>query len=323
MAMILSIFCSILGVGITLFVLGFRIIRENENGVIVRLGKPTRVVHSGLRWTFFPIDRVARFTTQLINLEFRVAGIITEQGEFPPNSGIKYGQANVGVEPTLYFRWPEDNSLLQTVKIVANPEDISSLNNLFEETILNAFRSAGGCVTWREIVRDRKDFSAKVLNNLTNDLSDPINQACIPHNTINLVIKHVNLPEKLETAITDPEIARLEKEATITRAEGERKKRILEGEGFADARKLLYKAIGKEPESIQKEVLLTLREMAQGTSNTILFQIPSQITDTLGDVFGKGDIAGNFTKFFSGLSDKKKKEFFDWLEEKIVGGGRK
>jgi regulator of protease activity HflC (stomatin/prohibitin superfamily) len=313
MSLTISILLSTLAIAIALFLLGFTIIKENETGAVVRLGKPARVIKSGLKWIFWPLEKVILFPTSLIQLEFRLAGIITEQGEY---NGTKYGQANIGIEPALYFRWPENNNLLETVKIVATPENISSLNDLFEETILNAFRSAGGAVTWREIVKDRKEFSAKVLEALINDASDPINQARIPRENINLVIKHVNLPEELEEAITKPEIARMEKEATITKAEGEKKRLILEGEGFARARKELFKAIGDSPESMRKEVLYTLREMAKGTSNTILFGIPSEITDSLGNIFNEGgDFLKNFKKFFSGLDQSKQKEFLAWFEK--------
>lgn len=301
-------------------VLGFRIIKEDESAVVVLLGSPRRIVRSGLCHTWWPLEKVVRFTTNLIELEFRRAGIITaKNGE--------YGAANIGVDTTMYFRWPEDERLIASLKTVGSPENKEALTNLFEETALDAFRSEGGCVTWKEITQDRKKFADNVLRALTDELSDPVNQAGLPKETLRLVIRHLELTKNLEESITKPEIARMEKEAVIEKANGEKakltlegegtkQKFILEGEGKADARKKLYDAIGKEPADIQKEVLLTLREMAQGTSNTILFPIPSEITDVLSEIFGKKSVAGkiNFEKFLAELSDGQRQRLKKLLE---------
>jgi regulator of protease activity HflC (stomatin/prohibitin superfamily) len=86
--------------------------------------------------------------------------------------------------------------------------------------------------------------------------------------------------------LTKPDIARLEKKAAITKAEGAKEAIILNGEAVAIARKKLFDAIGRKPENIQKEILLRLSEMAQGPATTI-FPIPSKIFDVFEGAFGK------------------------------------
>lgn len=293
---IFSLFLSVLSIFVTMIILGIRIIRENETGVVVRLGKPKKVISSGLRFTIWPFDAVRRFTTNIIELEFREATIITAKSK-------DFGAANVKVKPTMYFRWPETNTgLINALKVVGNPENVEALKNLFEETVLDAFRSVGGSLTWRELAQDRKKFAQTVAEELINEDADPVKQACLEN--VRLVIINLELPEALRNAITEPEIARMRKEATIEEADGIKQKIIREGEGHADARKKLFEAIGKEPDGVQKEMLLTLREMAKGTSNTILFGIPSQITDAMGNIFGGKDIGfDNIRKIFPGLTD--------------------
>lgn len=302
-----SIVLSALLILVAWFILGFLIIRENQNAVVVRLGKPFKVIGSGWTWVLFLIDKVARFTTSLIELEFREAMIITARGE---HNGVKYGAANIKVRISMYFRWPEDGALMtKTIRTIPNPEDIygvGGVKDIFEETVLDAFRSEGGCVTWKEITQDRKSFAEKVLQTLMDEDSDPINQAGLPKGTIRLVITSLTLPPDLEASIIKPEVARLNKEATISTAEGEKKRLQLEGEGKAYARKKLYEAIGKETEDIQKEILLTLREMSQGTSNTILFGLPSRLTDSLEQILGKAGVNFNdIRKLFPGLTDEE------------------
>ncbi len=283
----------------------FRIIRESENAVVVRLGRPIRVVKSGVCFILWPIDSLRRFTTTLIELNFGNAGVITKEKTY---DGKKYGEANIGVEPTLYFRWAENEDLLETVRIIDDPTDISALTSLFEESVLDAFRTRGGDKAWREIVQDRKNFATEVLSDLLDEPADPLVQANIPRASMRLAIKHMKLPEKLQEAITKPEIARMEKEATITVAEGKRDGIILEEQGIAQARRILFDAIGIKPEDMQKEILLTLRKMAEGTSNTILFPMPGEIASTLEKIFGKsGGGKVDFKKFVSDLSTGERK----------------
>jgi regulator of protease activity HflC (stomatin/prohibitin superfamily) len=325
-------FLSILLVLVVWAALGFRIIREDERAVVVRLGKPDRFVDSGFKWTLWPLEYVRRFTKNLIQLNFTLAGIITARG-MSEDEKIEYGEANIGVETTMYFRWPEGNDLLETIQIIGNPENKAGLVDIFEESVLDAFRSVGGHQTWRKIVQDRRQFAADVLNALVDEPDDPIKLAKLQN--VKLVIKHLNLPDNLKNAITKPEIARIELEAAradaeakkvhlIKEGEGNKEKISREGEAAAYARQKLFEAIGNEPENIQKETLLTLREMAKGTSNTILFGIPSQITDSFGNVFGKRGVGPEeLRKLFPGFTDEKISDFLKELIDRLSKTGGK
>jgi regulator of protease activity HflC (stomatin/prohibitin superfamily) len=316
---------SILLVFAVWLLLGFRIIRENENAVVVFLGKPRRTATSGLIHTWWPFEYVKRFTTNLIELNFANAGLITVKD-------ANYGEINIGLETNLYFRWPEDDALIQTVKVVAHPENTAFLTNLFEETVLDTFRTVGSSKTYREIMKDRKAFAEEVRTALLDEDADPVNQAGIPAETLRLTIKHVHLPPGFEETLSQPEIQRVkmvatgfEAQATKIKLEGEgkglKKKHALEGEGIASARESLYKAIGTNKENLLKEALLTMREMAQGTSNTILFPIPSGLSDMLSETLGKKGVitdAVDLNKIIAGLSDDQLKLAMKLLQETLT-----
>lgn len=305
--------------------LGFRIIRENENAIVMFLGEPRRVATSGLIHTWWPFEYIKRFTTNLIELNFANAGLITIKD-------ADYGEINIGLETNLYFRWPENDDLIKTVRVVRDPENIEFLKNLFEETVLDTFRTVGSSKTYREIMKDRKAFAEEVRTALLDEVADPVNQAGIPGETLRLTIKHVHLPQGFEETLSQPEIQRVkmvasgfEAQATEIKLEGEgkglKKKRALEGEGIAIARKLLYDAIGTEKENLLKEALLTMREMAQGTSNTILFPIPSGFSDMLSETLGKkGGTASSIDlkKVVADLSDGQLKLALRLLQEKLA-----
>lgn len=263
------------------FILQLRVIRETSRAVVVRMGKPIYVIQSGLNHIWWPFEWLSFFPTTIQELNFdKRAGIITSEGKY---HGAHYGQANVGVDVAMYFLWPDaDEALIKALRALGTT-DLSEIANRFEESILDTVRTVGGGKTWGEIVQERQKFAQEVRDALSDEEEDPINIADLQK--IRLAIKHVELPLGLLDSLTKPEIARLEKKATITKAEGDKQATILNGEGIANARKKLFAAIGKEPEDMQKEVLLRLSEMAQGTANTI-FPIPTRILDVFEGAFG-------------------------------------
>ena len=265
------------------FILQLRIVRETSRAVVIRMGNPVRVVESGLKHIWWPFEWLSFFPTTIQELNFSKAGIITTAGKYPRANGADYGQALVVVETAMYFRWPEtDDELINALRALGTT-DLPEIANRFEESVLDTVRTVGGGKTWGEIAQERKRFAEEVRDSLGDEEEDPINIANLI--SIRIAIKHVDLPKDLMESLTKPEIARLDKKATITKAQGEKREIILRGEGVASARKKLFAAIGKEPEDIQKEILLRLSEMAQGTSNTII-PIPTKILDVFAGTFG-------------------------------------
>jgi len=331
---------ELMAVSLTVIVwlaIGFRIIRENERAVKVLLGNPYAVVESGLRWTFWPFVTLIKYPTNIVELggksngkKFKRAGIFTKKGKSQdPNDPEIYGPVNVGADISFRFFWPKDNNrLINVVKLLPKPDNLEALTDIFEETILEHVRTVGGQRTWVDLARDRSKFSAditaSILASQAQGIIDDVDNPMV-------VIDHLEIPDELLNTIQKQEVARLKRAATIIDAEAEKSRLMLigegnesrissEGKGVAYARKKLYEAIGREPENIQKEILLTLREMAQGTANKIFFQIPSQITDTLGEMFGKKITSNNIEEIFSSLPPNQRnmllKKVIEWIEEK-------
>jgi regulator of protease activity HflC (stomatin/prohibitin superfamily) len=276
------------------------------------MGKPVRVKQSGLRHIWWPFEWLSFFPTTIQELNFRSAGIITTGGKY---NKAEYGQALVVVNTAMYFRWPTTDAELIAALQALGTVDLEEIADRFEESVLDTVRTVGGGKTWGEIAQERKHFAQEVRDCLGDEPEDPIKITCLPD--IRIAIKHVELPKDLMDSLTKPEIARLEKKATITRAEGDKQATILNGEGLANARKKLFAAIGKEPEDIQKEILLRLSEMAQGPATTI-FPISTKILDMFESAFGskisgididaffKSDLGKQFIQRFLGeLSGKR------------------
>jgi len=265
---------------VTWFILQFRIIRETSRAVVVRMGNPIGVKQSGLRHIWWPFEWLSYFPTTIQELNFRPAGIITIAGKY---NKANYGQALVIVQVAMYFRWPATNEdLIRSLRALGTT-DLVEIADRFEESVLDTVRTVGGGKTWGYIAQERQEYAKAIKDSLSDEPEDPIKIASLPD--IRIAIKHAELPKELMDSLTKPEIARLEKLAEITKKEGEKQGIILLGEGNADARKKLFAAIGKEPEDIQKEILLRLSEMAQGPATTI-FPISTKILDMFESAFG-------------------------------------
>jgi hypothetical protein len=238
------------------------------------------------------------YPTGPVELNFtKLAGIVTRGGAVP-GEDRKFGPANIGANVSFRFRYPRD--LNAAVKFLPPPpknkndlEAMAALTSLFEEVVLDDVRNIGGQRIWVQLARDRKGFAEAINHSLREVAKDasgnPVEGNIIIDSQIQqptVAIDHLEIPKELLASLTAEEIAQLEKTATITRAEGEKRKRQLEGEGTADAKSKLLDAIRAQPENLRIQSLLTLEQMAQGNATTI-FPIPTDIMNTLSDVFGK------------------------------------
>lgn len=279
------------------FLLGFQVVKENERGIKVILGYPYQTVESGPRWLPFLLGKMLHYGTGIVELNFtKPAGIITKRGKIA-GENRDFGPANIGASVSFRFRWPED--LVKAVKLLPPPprnkddeEGKAALTSIFEEVVLDDVRNVGGKKVWFELARDRKTFAREINQSLSEVIDangHPVEGNIIIDSGIQqptVAIDHLEIPPELLASLTAEEIAQLEKAATITRAEGEKRKRQLEGEGTADAKSKLLDAIRAQPENLRIQSLLTLEQMAQGQATTI-FPIPTDIMNTLSGIFGK------------------------------------
>lgn len=320
----MDIFLSILLFIAVLIICGFRIIKEDERAVKMFLGNPEwfkkPIVESGFCWIPWPLAKLRRYTTNLVELEtFKKATIFTKEDTY---DGKKFGEARIEVDTSFRFYWPQKKGdIIKCVKHLPNPTNMKKLKNIFEEPILEHVRTVGGHRVWKELTRDRAKISKDIFESWEKDEKSILKKVNLLFPKV--ILDHLELPPELLKAMDKPEVARLEKIATITGAEGKKRELELEGEGKAHAHKKYLDSIGEKIENIQKEVLYTLREMAQGTSNTILFEIPTAVTGVMDNVFSGKSSKLDFreiAKTVSGLKEGAQHAFMVVLLETIKRG---
>jgi len=286
------------------------VIKANERALREFLGKPGKTVESGLRFALWPFFWFTRYSTELVELPLSTVGVLTKKdGE---NRQIK-----MNIDAVLYLYWPEN--LAQVRVNLPSSHDVTKLADVLDEQTLQAVREKLSDKSWTEIWSRRKACGDDITAELKSfGIQYALNKAGVTD--FYIVIKHVEPPEGLEKAISDPEIARLEKESAITRGEGSSAVIRLEGQAKADARNMLFSAIGNNPDRVRLELLLTLREMAQGTSNTILFPIPAEITSALSQMFGTRP-GLDPSQLLNTLTDAQKKALINLLTQVGNQGG--
>ena len=270
--------------------LGIGLARENEQVAKILLGRPYGIAKSGLYWIPFGIAWVRTYTTRVVELTFAQRDenwkiMVDEKGRRVPAGGFitapgksgsgaeerTFGPINMGVSLSFRFNWPKDaDELIQCVTLLPNPDDIRALTDLFQEIVMDETRSVGCTMSYIGIMSDRAGFATKISESVNKGESSKLLVETGLQATARVVIDHIDIPQETLDAIDDEEAERLRAQGVRRKAEGERDKLKLEGEGQAAAIAAL-KAQGQE--AVQFESLRTLREMAKGTSNTIFFPL--------------------------------------------------
>jgi regulator of protease activity HflC (stomatin/prohibitin superfamily) len=264
------------------FICGFGIVRENERIVKIRLGRPYAVKESGVFWIPFLIAWVRRYTTKVVELQLarRDENFVIKRdadgrpipaGGFITARDSKVGPLNVGVTLSYRFNWPADEAkLIQCVKLLPDPSNIPALTDLFQEIILDETRSVGCKMSYIAIMSDRAGFAKQITASVTQGEASQLLTDTGLEPSAHVVIDHIDIPEEALKALDDEEAQRLKAEGVRRKAEGDKDRIRLEDEGRAAG----YRAIKAEgPEAMELESYRTLREMAQGTSNTIFVPI--------------------------------------------------
>lgn len=326
-------FLALLALITVYFILCLRIVKENQRGIKVLFGKPRKTFTSGLRFIWWPFEKFVIYPTTQQEIEIKDVKLVTMAKKY---EGEKHGAAGITLDASVYFFWPKD--LFSPVVNGPDPQSPENIFNFFEETISDALRSVAGKMTWREVIQERKKLTEGICNILKNGtvISDPKTNSSDSFTQENpfqksgitelyAVIKEINLPPALNEAITAPEIARLKADARESEGSGERRyltavgegkkaARAAEGKGEAAARKAIFDAIEAAGEKgLAKEALLSLREMAKGTSNTILFGLPPQLYEGLADAMG----GKRPEELFKLLSKEQAEKLIELLSKKI------
>jgi regulator of protease activity HflC (stomatin/prohibitin superfamily) len=225
---------------VLVFLIGIKIVRPTERGLIERLGKYIKFANPGFHWIIPIIDKmyIVNVTEQMVNAD--------------PQEIITNDNLNASVDAQVYFRVKrEEESVKGAIYNVNNYK--WQIVNLARTTLRNII----GTLTLKSANSERGKINAELYNTLHNETKNwgieivrtelkEIDPPRDVQETMNKVVKAEN--EKIaaiDSATAAETVADGIKRAKIKEAEGYKQSKILHAEGEAEAIRLVNEAADK------------------------------------------------------------------------------
>ena len=251
------------------FLIGIKIVRPTERGLIERLGKYNKFAKPGFHWIIPVIDKiyVVNVTEQMVNAD--------------PQEIITNDNLNASVDAQVYFRViAEEDSVKGAIYNVNNYK--WQIVNLARTTLRNII----GTLTLKSANSERGKINAELYNTLHLETQSwgiqivrtelkEIDPPKDVQETMNKVVKAEN--EKIaaiDSATAAETVADGIKRAKIKEAEGYKQSKILHAEGEAEAIRLVNEAADKYFVG-NAQLLRKLEAMETSLSNNAKIVIPS------------------------------------------------
>ena len=233
---------------------GFRIVREFERGVVLRLGSYTGEPRGpGLIWIIPVIDR-------MFKVDLRVVA-----RDVPPQDVITRDNVSVKVNAVIYFRVVKPD--LAVLKV----ENYLYATSQYAQTTLRAIL---GQVELDDLLSERDRINQQ-LQEVIDRHTDPWGVK-----VTSVEVKHVDLPSEMQRAMARQAEAERYRRAKVIAAEGE----FQAADRLSDAAQIIATA----PGAITLRYLQTLQEIAVENNSTTVFPIPIDLLRGMQNATGAG-----------------------------------
>jgi regulator of protease activity HflC (stomatin/prohibitin superfamily) len=267
---------------VVILLLGIRIVRPTQRGLIERLGKYCHFANPGFHWIIPIIDRlfIVNVTEQMVDAE--------------PQEIITNDNLNASVDAQVYFRVKADeDSVKGSIYNVNNYR--WQIVNLARTTLRNII----GTLTLKSANSERGKINAELYKTLHNETQSwgieivrtelkEIDPPADVQETMNKVVKAEN--EKIaaiDSATAAETVADGVKRAKIKEAEGYKQSKILHAEGEAEAIKLVNEAADKyfvgNAQLLRK---LEALEASLGNNAKIVVPAGTELVNIIGEMAG-------------------------------------
>jgi regulator of protease activity HflC (stomatin/prohibitin superfamily) len=264
------------------FLIGIRIIRPTERGLIERLGKYNRFASPGFHWIFPMIEHMymVNITEQMVNAD--------------PQEIITNDNLNASVDAQVYFKVKDDEQSVKGSQYNVNNYKWQIVN-LARTTLRNII----GTLTLKSANSERGKINSELLKTLHLETASwgieivrtelkEIDPPKDVQETMNKVVKAEN--EKIaaiDFASARETVADGEKRAKIKEAEGFKQSKILHAECEAEAIRLVNEAADKyfvgNAQLLRK---LEALETSIGNNAKIVIPTGSELVNIIGEMAG-------------------------------------
>jgi len=219
-------------------------INEYERGILFSYGKFSKVLNPGWRLVLPIIQSYSK-----IDIRTKVIDV-------PEQETITKDNVSVRINAVIYF------SVFDAGKALLQVENFRYAVSQLAQTTM---RNAVGSVTLDELLSSRDKISTEICK-VIDEATDPWGIK-----VENVELKDVALPEEMKRVIAKAAEAEREKQAVITKAQGE----VEASENLARAAQLM----ASTPCALHLRTLSTLNDLSSDQSNTIIFAVPVEVLE--------------------------------------------
>jgi len=264
------------------FLIGVRIVRPTQRGLVERMGKYCKFAMPGFHWIFPVIDKLYKINITEIMIDAEPQEIITNDN------------LNASVDAQVYFKIKDSEDDVKRSQY--NVNDIhwqivnlarTTLRNIIGTLTLKSANSERGRINselHQVLIKETKTWGIDVVRTELKQIDPPKDV----QETMNKIVKAEN--EKISAidfATAAETTADGEKRAAIKKAEGVKQSQILKAEGEAEAIRLVNEAANKY--FVGNAQLLKKLETVQSSleNNTkVVVPMDTELVNVIGDLAG-------------------------------------
>ena len=221
-------------------------IDEYQRGILFSFGKFSRILKPGWHIVLPIINRVVK------------VDIRTKTVDVPEQEAITRDNVSIRINAVLYYK------IFDASKAVISVENYNYAVSQLAQTTM---RNIVGSVTLDELLSERDKLSTQICQ-IFDEATDPWGIK-----VENVELKDIALPEELKRVISRVAEAEREKQAVITKSQGE----VEASENLAKAATIM----GSTPGALHLRTLATLNDLSSDQSNTVIFALPVEALEAM------------------------------------------
>ena len=221
-------------------------IDEYQRGILFSFGKFSRILKPGWHIVLPIINRVVK------------VDIRTKTVDVPEQEAITRDNVSIRINAVLYYK------IFDASKAVISVENYNYAVSQLAQTTM---RNIVGSVTLDELLSERDKLSTQICQ-IVDEATDPWGIK-----VENVELKDIALPEELKRVISRVAEAEREKQAVITKSQGE----VEASENLAKAATIM----GSTPGALHLRTLATLNDLSSDQSNTVIFALPVEALEAM------------------------------------------
>ena len=237
---------------IILLIISTKQINEYERGIKFKYGKFSNIMKPG--WSLvLPIIH-----------SYKKVDIRTKAVDVPEQEAITRDNVSIKINAVLYYKVFDASKAVLAVQ---------NYNYAVGQLAQTTMRNIVGSVSLDELLTEREKLSAEICN-IVDTETDPWGIK-----VENVELKDIALPEEMKRVIAKVAEAEREKQAVITKAEGE----VEAANNLAQAANIM----GSTPGALHLRTLSTLNDLSSDQSNTVIFAVPIEGLEALKGIAGR------------------------------------